>query len=130
MPALAESRDNFRIPARRVYEIRNGELGRLYRDGGIMADSRDYLMNVDAVGSDFRLYPIPNCGKGQPMQIKKLGNGGPTMRSRDRKSTRLNSSHLVISYAVFCLKKKKKPEENPYIAETVNTPSSQRESHR
>src|SRR3989454_4692547 len=29
----------------------------------------------------------------------------------DRKSTRLNSSHLVISYAVFCLKKKKKNEE-------------------
>src|SRR5256885_3658671 len=28
-------------------------------------------------------------------------------RLRDRKSTRLNSSHLVISYAVFCLKKKK-----------------------
>src|SRR2546426_3368184 len=28
----------------------------------------------------------------------------------DRKSTRLNSSHLVISYAVFCLKKKKKRE--------------------
>src|SRR3989454_8568341 len=29
--------------------------------------------------------------------------------NRDRKSTRLNSSHLVISYAVFCLKKKKTP---------------------
>src|SRR2546426_3701657 len=29
-------------------------------------------------------------------------------RKQDRKSTRLNSSHLVISYAVFCLKKKKK----------------------
>src|SRR5256885_6833673 len=29
-------------------------------------------------------------------------------RGEDRKSTRLNSSHLVISYAVFCLKKKKK----------------------
>src|SRR5438034_11419592 len=28
-------------------------------------------------------------------------------RARDRKSTRLNSSHTVISYAVFCLKKKK-----------------------
>ena len=83
-PSIAESRENFRISARRVYEIRNGALGRLYRDGGIMADSRDYLMNVDAVGSDFRLYPIPNCGKGQPMQTKKLGNGGPTMRSRAR----------------------------------------------
>src|SRR5256885_11839746 len=33
---------------------------------------------------------------------------GPSSTSRgDRKSTRLNSSHLVISYAVFCLKKKK-----------------------
>src|SRR2546426_6352679 len=30
----------------------------------------------------------------------------------DRKSTRLNSSHLVISYAVFCLKKKKKQSTN------------------
>src|SRR5208283_5819371 len=29
-------------------------------------------------------------------------------RRRDRKSTRLNSSHITISYAVFCLKKKKK----------------------
>src|SRR5256885_3696108 len=31
----------------------------------------------------------------------------PDSSHRDRKSTRLNSSHLVISYAVFCLKKKK-----------------------
>src|SRR5438034_7305698 len=31
---------------------------------------------------------------------------------RDRKSTRLNSSHTVISYAVFCLKKKKKNKKN------------------
>src|SRR5256885_4276589 len=35
---------------------------------------------------------------------------------RDRKSTRLNSSHLVISYAVFCLKKKKKSEGMVYIS--------------
>src|SRR5205814_7369142 len=31
---------------------------------------------------------------------------------KDRKSTRLNSSHLGISYAVFCLKKKKKKKKN------------------
>src|SRR2546426_2208276 len=31
----------------------------------------------------------------------------PAVGAQDRKSTRLNSSHLVISYAVFCLKKKK-----------------------
>src|SRR2546422_4824928 len=34
--------------------------------------------------------------------------GGPRLQARDRKSTRLNSSHGYISYAVFCLKKKKK----------------------
>src|SRR5256885_13232530 len=34
----------------------------------------------------------------------------PAGQTADRKSTRLNSSHLVISYAVFCLKKKKKIE--------------------
>src|SRR2546426_7804525 len=33
--------------------------------------------------------------------------GAQSLLKRDRKSTRLNSSHLVISYAVFCLKKKK-----------------------
>ncbi|HZS34881.1 MAG TPA: TldD/PmbA family protein [Methylomirabilota bacterium] len=84
IPSIAESRENFLISARRVREIRHGELGRLYRDGGILADSREYLMGIDAVGTDFRIYPIPNCGKGQPMQTKRLGNGGPTMRSRAR----------------------------------------------
>src|SRR5207342_3825025 len=33
---------------------------------------------------------------------------GSPLKARDRKSTRLNSSHVKISYAVFCLKKKKK----------------------
>src|SRR5436189_4827676 len=35
-------------------------------------------------------------------------------KSSDRKSTRLNSSHRCISYAVFCLKKKKKQHQNEY----------------
>src|SRR5476649_2364570 len=50
-------------------------------------------------------------GKGQPIRTDGpqshlvTKKGTPTMG--DRKSTRLNSSHTVISYAVFCLKKKK-----------------------
>src|SRR5258708_11037195 len=40
----------------------------------------------------------------------------------DRKSTRLNSSHQIISYAVFCLKKKK--EQNTYLyVDTISTPA-------
>src|SRR5437667_1588801 len=38
----------------------------------------------------------------------------PDRREKDRKSTRLNSSHITISYAVFCLKKKKKPKRTKY----------------
>src|SRR5207302_3847285 len=43
--------------------------------------------------------------RGQP---ERLGEE----RNIDRKSTRLNSSHVKISYAVFCLKKKKKKKKN------------------
>src|SRR3989442_11111683 len=38
----------------------------------------------------------------------------------DRKSTRLNSSHVRISYAVFCLKKKKRGEGGSLLAEDVS----------
>src|ERR1039457_4006452 len=41
-----------------------------------------------------------------PMGLRPPNNCFFTSVPRDRKSTRLNSSHLVISYAVFCLKKK------------------------
>src|SRR5256885_8770129 len=40
-------------------------------------------------------------------------------RAEDRKSTRLNSSHLVISYAVFCLKKKKKHNTPKHINKSL-----------
>src|SRR6266511_4655432 len=40
------------------------------------------------------------------------GMGGTCLGLRDRKSTRLNSSHVKSSYAVFCLKKKKKHKKN------------------
>src|SRR5437899_7114628 len=46
-----------------------------------------------------------SCGSGSP-RLGLRGHRSPR-KPRDRKSTRLNSSHLGISYAVFCLKKKK-----------------------
>src|SRR5256885_3462620 len=49
----------------------------------------------------------------------------------DRKSTRLNSSHLVISYAVFCLKKKKHTARsgNDSVASLADHPASFFHSH-
>src|SRR5688572_31859100 len=43
-----------------------------------------------------------------------------TGRSRDRKSTRLNSSHSQISYAVFCLKKKKKKKIPTFATPSIS----------
>src|SRR5256885_8671751 len=56
---------------------------------------------------------LPISQGGRPCLRAGDGRRGPQRRgqgSADRKSTRLNSSHLVISYAVFCLKKKKEPD--------------------
>src|SRR5690349_22160254 len=50
-----------------------------------------------------RLTPRDPGGRGLPLPRRRACGG----RRRDRKSTRLNSSHVEISYAVFCLKKKK-----------------------
>src|SRR5438034_5333650 len=44
-------------------------------------------------------------------------------KAEDRKSTRLNSSHTVISYAVFCLKKKNNKEKKPNTTRTIVRPS-------
>src|SRR2546426_6274157 len=54
--------------------------------------------------------PVPD-GETEPVleARRRLLEQGPRA---DRKSTRLNSSHLVISYAVFCLKKKKRWTNN------------------
>src|SRR5256885_4594914 len=48
------------------------------------------------------------AARGDSYAVSTRGNRRQIRARRDRKSTRLNSSHLVISYAVFCLKKKNK----------------------
>src|SRR5439155_8969736 len=54
-------------------------------------------------------------GPREPPQPRLLGPATVRGGSRDRKSTRLNSSHVAISYAVFCLKKKKQMEATARI---------------
>src|SRR5439155_19365067 len=57
---------------------------------------------------------LPGLLKGSALNFRRRepfsrrSSWGPRCGSADRKSTRLNSSHVAISYAVFCLKKKKK----------------------
>src|SRR5256885_8318106 len=66
--------------------------------------------------------------RGGPLAVGPNGasSAAAGAEKRDRKSTRLNSSHLVISYAVFCLKKKKKTT----VATYITTPLTQARSNR
>src|SRR5690242_21875322 len=54
-------------------------------------------------------------------QKGSIGGAKRSSRHRDRKSTRLNSSHMSISYAVFCLKKKKKKKNKITCNQTSTT---------
>src|SRR2546422_2885654 len=68
-------------------------------------------------GDDARIHPIARRRDRQGGPRDDRG-GAPLQNGQgDRKSTRLNSSHGYISYAVFCLKKKKK---NTYICDYLH----------
>src|SRR3712207_7027858 len=82
--------------------LRRGHPG---RDAGAVLDQGRHV----GVGGDL----LPPARPGVVVSVAPVG----IRRSVDRKSTRLNSSHANISYAVFCLKKKKTaltpPEHTP-----------------
>src|SRR2546426_4588780 len=85
------------------------------RHGGDRARLREPVAGREDSELSRRVLPHhPGLPAVAPAVTRSLARG-------DRKSTRLNSSHLVISYAVFCLKKKKKKKIIQYAArETRN----------
>src|SRR3989454_6853718 len=105
-------------PARRFDGRRQHERGRLsdgagrVRDAG--ADDGPGSRQHAALFARRQVARVPLDGAGRVRGRSTTVDAGWTLgrsdrrpERRDRKSTRLNSSHLVISYAVFCLKKKK-----------------------
>src|SRR2546430_11282829 len=77
-------------------------------------DVRHHRSQGGGRSSGRRRTPVPDVGRAGPRDRLRLGRGGRSGPG-DRKSTRLNSSHSQISYAVFCLKKKK------YDASTIDS---------
>src|SRR5215210_8433356 len=61
---------------------------------------------AELLGHEAALY-LPTATMANQIALRLLGEPGDEMLAEDRKCTRLNSSHRCISYAVFCLKKKK-----------------------
>src|SRR2546426_7091755 len=80
---------------------------------------RSHLMQQPLVcPTDSSLYPEKRILRNERLTAHQLS----VRRHTDRKSTRLNSSHLVISYAVFCLKKKRRIAIESYLRELLLRP--------
>src|SRR6266498_3251365 len=112
-------------------------VGMLTGDAGVNADApiicctAEVLANIalrhgdradagQVVMDEFHFYADPDRGWAWQVPLIELPHAqfllmSATLGDVDRKSTRLNSSHVRISYAVFCLKKKKKEKEKDKI---------------
>src|SRR5258708_33563362 len=121
-------------PANRRIGWIEGQLGKEPLAGSIARCNLPQLRNVCSTRWRVIIYPVEMwgvpflyqlkfpgpCRLALPHLLDQLGKGRPVLGcglwhfnvvehiSGDRKSTRLNSSHQIISYAVFCLKKKNK----------------------
>src|SRR5690242_21747682 len=78
--------------------------------------SSDLEEHIHFLGDEWAMVRVGRLSIGDYLDTLEKMKGERTramvgvMTGRDRKSTRLNSSHMSISYAVFCLKKKKKQQ--------------------
>src|SRR3712207_7963290 len=87
----------------------------LFRSAGIMGGAES------EIGPDTRLVVL-EAANWEPRNVRRTSRGvGLKSEAADRKSTRLNSSHANISYAVFCLKKKKNTK-SPHSPLSSNPP--------
>src|SRR5207302_8009064 len=99
---------------------------------GVVRATRYYDLHQTPPSMFF--YNLQQAGPYMPTLHVRVGSANPEFvasevrrefgvidRDVDRKSTRLNSSHVKISYAVFCLKKKKKKKKKKNNKNNINT---------
>src|SRR5690606_42067593 len=103
-------------PVEHVHRAVGPELGVDRREELLLGQERVDLLDVGRTGPGLgvlevdrvHLVPGPLVEEGLAVVGRRELRVGVELRVVDRKSTRLNSSHVKISYAVFCLKKKRK----------------------
>ncbi len=80
VPSIDMMRYNWNISCQYAQKIENGECKELLRDVIVMGNAPEFFNSIDARGKYLTVRPITNCGKGDPMQIMRMGNGGPHIR--------------------------------------------------
>jgi TldD protein len=80
--SIDDRRVNFQFGCEAAYEVKHGRLGQMYRNPTYSGRTTEFWGACDALGADFTVWGVPNCGKGQPMQTARVAHGAPTGRFR------------------------------------------------
>jgi len=80
VPSIDMRRHDWSISCQYANRIENGQVAETIRDVIVVGSAPEFFRSIDARGNDFTVRPITNCGKGDPMQQMKMGNGGPSIR--------------------------------------------------
>ena len=79
-PSIDDRRFNWTISAQEGYEIKDGQLTTHLRDVQLTSTAPQFFKSLDAASKKGKIEPLPGCGKGDPMQVLYVGNGGPYIR--------------------------------------------------
>ncbi|MFQ5691524.1 MAG: TldD/PmbA family protein [Nitrospinota bacterium] len=82
--SIDDQRLHFQFGCEAAWEIRNGRLGALYKDPVYAGITPEFWKACDAVcgASEWKMWGLPNCGKGVPMQTARVGHGAAPARFR------------------------------------------------
>lgn len=85
VPSIDMYRYNWSISCQYARRIEHGEIVEgsegLLRDVIVMGNAPEFFSSIDACSRHYEIRPILNCGKGDPMQTLRMGNGGPYVRA-------------------------------------------------
>jgi TldD protein len=83
--SIDDRRLSFRFGCEMGWEIKRGRLGRVLKNCTYSGVTPRFWAGCDAVGdrASFRLYGIPSCNKGEPLQVAHIGHGTVPARFRD-----------------------------------------------
>ncbi len=81
--SIDDQRLNFQFGCEAAWEIKNGRLGKMLRNPTYTGISPQFWASLDMLGSEQVYWGLPNCGKGQPMQVGHTGHPASAGRFRD-----------------------------------------------
>ncbi|MFN4336634.1 MAG: TldD/PmbA family protein [Candidatus Nitrosocaldus sp.] len=85
VPSIDMYRYNWSISCQYARKIEDGEIvegqSGMLRDVIVMGNAPEFFASIDACSKHYEIRPILNCGKGDPMQTLRMGNGGPYVRA-------------------------------------------------